>query len=224
MTLRFGTDGVRGVANAELTVELVTALGRAAVRVLGADAPFVVGRDTRRSGPMIEAALVAGMCAEGADIVLAGVLPTPGVAFLARERAAPAAVISASHNSFEDNGVKLFAAGGRKIPASLEAQVETELRALATDMPDRGPSGAGVGVASEHRGALDDYVAHLVDALEGRRLDGVRLVIDCGNGAAFRSAPAAFRALGADVDVLHAAPDGTNINRGVRVDRHDRAA
>jgi phosphoglucosamine mutase len=213
VTLRFGTDGVRGVANSELTVELVTAIGRAAVRVLGADAPFIVGRDTRRSGPMVEAALVAGMCAEGADVSLAGVLPTPGVAFLARERGAPAAVISASHNGFEDNGVKLFAPGGRKIPANLEAQVEAELRALATTMPERGAPGEGVGVASEHRTALDDYVTYLVDALDGRRLDGVRLVVDCGNGAAFRSAPAVFRALGADVDVLHAAPDGTNINR-----------
>ena len=96
MTLRFGTDGVRGVANRELTPELVTALGRAAVRVLGPNQPFVVGRDTRRSGPMIEAALVAGLCAEGADVVLVGVLPTPGVAHVARERGAPAAVISAS--------------------------------------------------------------------------------------------------------------------------------
>src|SRR5262245_767725 len=98
MTLRFGTDGVRGVANTELTVELVTALGRAAVRVLGAEQAFVVGRDTRRSGPMLEAALVSGICAEGADVVLAGVLPTPGVAHLAFERDAPAAMISASHN------------------------------------------------------------------------------------------------------------------------------
>ena len=116
MTLRFGTDGVRGVANVELTPELVTALGRAAVRVLGTDQPFIVGRDTRRSGPMLEAALVAGICSEGADVVLAGVLPTPGVAHAARERGAPAMVISASHNPFADNGVKLFAAGGRKIP------------------------------------------------------------------------------------------------------------
>ena len=224
MTLRFGTDGVRGVANSELTVELVTALGRAAVRVLGADTPFVVGRDTRRSGPMLEAALVAGMCAEGVDVALVGVLPTPGVAFLARERAAPAAVISASHNSFEDNGVKLFAAGGRKIPANLEAQVEAELRALATEMPETGASGDGVGVASEHRTALDDYVSHLVDALEGRRLDGVRLVIDCGNGAAFRSAPAAFRALGADVDVLQRVTRRHEHQPGVRLHRHEPAA
>ena len=115
MTLRFGTDGVRGVANVELTSELVTALGRAAARVLGREEPFVVGRDTRRSGPMLEAALVAGLCAEGADVLLAGVLPTPGVAHAARERGAPAAVISASHNPFGDNGIKLFAPGAEEV-------------------------------------------------------------------------------------------------------------
>jgi len=214
MTLRFGTDGVRGVANSELTAEFVTALGRAAGRVLGIDRPFVVGRDTRRSGPMLEAALVAGLCAEGADVVLTGVLPTPGVAQLARELAASAAVISASHNAYQDNGVKLFAPGGRKIPESLEARVEHEVRVLSEAMPPPGAEGRGVGIASEHRGALDEYVAHLVDSLEGRRLDGIRVVLDCGNGAAFRSAPAALRALGAEVEVLHVAPDGTNINDG----------
>ncbi|HXY92663.1 MAG TPA: phosphoglucosamine mutase [Acidimicrobiia bacterium] len=212
MTLRFGTDGVRGVANSELTVELVTALGRAVVRVLGADQTFVVGRDTRRSGPMLEAALVAGICGEGGDVVLAGVLPTPGIAQIARDRAAAAAVISASHNPYEDNGVKLFAPGGRKIPEPLEGQIEHELATLAETMPAPGPSGVGVGVASEHRGGFDDYVAHLVDSLDGRLLQGARVVLDCGNGAAFRSAPAALRGLMADVHVLHAAPDGTNIN------------
>jgi phosphoglucosamine mutase len=214
MTLRFGTDGVRGVANSELTVELVIALGRAAARVLGADQRFVVGRDTRRSGPMLEAALVAGICAEGADVVLAGVLPTPGIAHLARERAAAAAVISASHNPYQDNGVKLFAPGGRKIPEPLEARVEHELAALAETMPDPGPDGRDVGVASEHRAALDEYVAHLVDSIDARRFDGMRVVLDCGNGAAFRAAPAAFRALGAEVEVMHASPDGCNINAG----------
>lgn len=212
MTLRFGTDGVRGVANVELTSELVTALGRAAARVLGDDEPFVIGRDTRRSGPMLEAALVAGLCAEGADVVLVGVLPTPGVAYVARQRGAPAVVISASHNPFGDNGVKLFAAGGRKIPESLEREVEQELRALAVSQPEPGPEGYGVGVSSEHRGALDDYVASLVDALAGRQLDGLHVVLDCGNGAAFRAAPSALRALGATVDVIHASPDGVNIN------------
>ena len=212
MTLRFGTDGVRGVANTELTVELVTALGRAAARVLGTNTAFVVGRDTRRSGPMLEAAFVAGLCAEGADVSLCGVLPTPGVAYLAHERGAPAAVISASHNAFGDNGIKLFGAGGRKIAEHLEVQIEDELRVLATEMPESGAAGVGVGIASEHRTAFDDYVAHVVDAVEGRRLDGVHVVIDCGNGAAFRTGPAALRALGAEVDVLHASPDGTNIN------------
>ena len=212
MTLRFGTDGVRGVANSELTPELVTALGRAAVRVIGAEHPYVVGRDTRRSGPMLESALVAGICAEGADVVLAGVLPTPGVAHLAHERAAAAAVISASHNSYEDNGIKLFAPGGRKIPEPLEAHVEKELAALAESMPDAGPEGTGVGIAAEYRDTLDDYVAHLAESLQGRRIDGVHVVVDCGNGAAFRAAPSALRALGADVEVLHAAPDGSNIN------------
>ena len=193
MTLRFGTDGVRGVANVELTPELVTALGRAAARVLGLDQPFVVGRDTRRSGPMLEAALVAGLCAEGADVVLVGVLPTPGVAHAARERGAPAAVISASHNPFGDNGIKLFAAGGRKIPEALEHEVEHELRELAVAQPEPGPEGFGVGVSSEHRGALDDYVAMLVDSLQGRQLDRApRGRSTAANGAAFRAAPNAF--------------------------------
>ena len=147
---------------------------------------------------MIEAALVAGICAEGADAVLLGVIPTPGVAHIARDRGAPGAVISASHNPFADNGVKLFAPGGRKIPEPLEGGVEHELRELAMSDPGGGPSGSKVGVASEYRGASDAYVAYLVDALEGRRLDGMRVVIDCGNGASFRSAPTALRELGAD--------------------------
>lgn len=212
MTLRFGTDGIRGVANRELTPELVTALGRAAARVLGTQVPFVVGRDTRRSGPLVQAALVAGLCAEGASVDLAGVLPTPGVARLAHARNAPAAVISASHNPFEDNGVKLFAAGGRKVTEELERRIEGELRALATSVPGPGPTGAGVGVDRPLKDPLDEYVAHVVGALEGRRLDGISVVLDCGHGAAFRSAPRIFRELGADVEVMNAQPDGTNIN------------
>jgi phosphoglucosamine mutase len=140
------------------------------------------------------------------------VLPTPGVAHAARERGAPAAVISASHNPFGDNGVKLFAHGGRKIPEPLEHEVEEELRALAVTQPEPGPDGFGVGVSSEHRGALDDYVAMLVDSLQGRQLTGLHVVVDCGNGAAFRAAPTALRALGATVDVINASPDGVNIN------------
>ena len=214
MTLRFGTDGIRGVANRELTPELVTALGRAAARVLGVGVPFVVGRDTRRSGPLLQAALVAGLCAEGANVDLAGVLPTPGVALLAKARNAPAAVISASHNAFEDNGVKLFAPGGRKVTEELERHIEGELRALATSVPGAGPTGAAVGVDRPLKDPLDEYVRYVVDALEGRRLDGITMVLDCGNGAGFRSAPRIFRELGATVEVIHAQPDGTNINRG----------
>jgi len=213
VTLRFGTDGIRGIANRELTPELVTALGRAAARVLGVSVPFVVGRDTRRSGPMLQAALVAGLCAEGASVDLAGVLPTPGVALLAKARNAPAAVISASHNPFEDNGVKLFAPGGRKVPEELERHIEGELRSLANRVPDAGPTGAAVGVDRPLKDPLEEYVQHVVGALEGRRLDGIGVVIDCGNGAAFRSAPRIFRELGAEVEVMNAQPDGTNINR-----------
>ena len=214
MTLRFGTDGIRGVANRELTVELVTALGRAAARVLGSHQPFVIGRDTRRSGPMLEAALVAGLCAEGANALLAGVVPTPAVAHLAARHGGAGAVISASHNAFADNGVKLFAPSGRKLPADAETRIEEELGRLAVDTPASVAEGSAVGVASELRAAVDEYIAHAIAALEGRTLAGLRVVIDCANGATFRTAPRVLEALGADVTVLHAAPDGTNINAG----------
>ena len=213
MTLQFGTDGIRGIANAELTPELMTALGRSAVRVLGADAPFLIGRDTRRSGSMIQAALVAGLCAEGADVGILGVLPTPAVAYLARERNAPALMISASHNSFEDNGVKIFASGGKKLSDALQHQIESELRLLTNSAVVMAPTGADIGVDRVVIGALDDYVKYIVDSFSGRRLDGLRVVLDCGNGAAFLCAPKIFSALGAEVEVINAAPDGENINR-----------
>ena len=221
MTLRFGTDGVRGIANRDLTPELVTALGRATARVIGSDRPFVVGRDTRRSGPLLEAALVAGLCSEGADVERVGVLPTPGVAYVAQLFDAPAAVVSASHNPYPDNGVKLFARGGRKIPDEPEQRIEAELRRLVDAGPESvvaGPNGAGqssaVGVVRDRLGTSADYIAHLGAALGGRRLDGVSVVIDCGNGAAYEVAPWALRVAGARVRVLHDEPDGTNINAG----------
>jgi phosphoglucosamine mutase len=214
MTLRFGTDGIRGVANRDLTPELVTALGRAAARVIGKDRPFVVGRDTRRSGPLLEAALVAGLCSEGADVLRVGVLPTPGVAHLAYIVDAPAAVISASHNPYPDNGVKLFARGGRKIADGPEQRIEAELRRLVDAGADGRPDGPGVGVVRDRLGAPADYIAHLCAALADRRLDGISLVVDCGNGAAYEVAPWALRVLGARARVLHAEPDGMNINAG----------
>ena len=215
--LRFGTDGVRGLANVELTPELALALGRAAARVLGADRPFVLARDTRRSGPMLEAALAAGLCAEGADVVLAGVMPTPGAAYLSQSRDCPAAVLSASHNPFPDNGIKFFARGGRKLTDDVEARVEDELDGLVTGRADpTRVEGAAVGTASSDTTALEEYESRLLTTLDGRRLDGLRVVLDCGNGAAGVAAPRVLAQLGAKVENLDvgAHPDGTNINAG----------
>jgi phosphoglucosamine mutase len=214
VTLKFGTDGVRGVANTELTPELVLALGRAAARVLGGER-YLIGRDTRLSGPMLQAALAAGLTSEGADVVDLGVLPTPGVAFLSAARDVPAAMISASHNPFADNGIKFFAAGGRKLTDAVEERLEAELRAIldATSSGDR-PTGGAVGRTTAEADAVAGYERQLVAALEGERLDGLRLVLDCAHGAASTVAPHVFTAAGAEVDVLHAAPDGVNINDG----------
>ncbi|MCZ7529342.1 MAG: phosphoglucosamine mutase [Acidimicrobiia bacterium] len=215
MSLRFGTDGVRGVANRDLTPELVLALGRAVVRALGADRPLLVASDTRRSGPMLEAALTAGVCGEGGTVVSLGVLPTPGLAHASRESDAPAAMISASHNPFADNGIKIFAAGGRKLPDELERRIETELvTVLGRAVDEQEPVGAAVGTSLAGPDAARQYVDHLVETLEGRRFDGRRVVLDCGNGAASRTAPAVFERLGADVSTIGVDPDGLNINDG----------
>jgi phosphoglucosamine mutase len=207
VTLRFGTDGVRGDADTELPPHLVVALGRAAARVLGSDRPFVVGRDTRVSGARLEADLAAGLAEEGAPVSPVGVLPTPGVAFLAARAGLPAAMISASHNPFTDNGIKLFAPGGRKLDGGVEGEIERAWRALA-GAPTSAPTPEVVPVPD----ARDAYVEHLVDAIAGRRLEGLRVVLDCANGAASGVAPAVLERLGARVTVLHAAPDGRNIN------------
>ncbi len=211
MTLKFGTDGVRGVAGVDLTPELVVALGRAAVRTLGSRAPFLIARDTRRSGPMLEAALVAGICAEGGSAELLGELPTPGLGGACVVAAAPGAMISASHNPYPDNGIKFFEAGGRKLRDETEARIEAELTAILADgSPPR--EGTGVGTATVVLGALDAYVGRLVAAVDSGSLRGLTVVLDCGNGAAFAAAPLAFAALGAEVLVRNAEPDGTNIN------------
>jgi phosphoglucosamine mutase len=138
MTLKFGTDGVRGIANLELTPELALTLGRAAARVLGGER-WLIGRDTRRSGPMLVAALAAGLASEGVDVVDLGVVPTPGVAHLSAANGVPAAMISASHNPFGDNGIKLFAAGGTKLRDHVEAELEAEVAAVASQ-GDPGPA------------------------------------------------------------------------------------
>jgi phosphoglucosamine mutase len=213
---RFGTDGVRGVANAELTPELVLALGRAAARVLPA-ATFVVGRDTRRSGPLLQAALSAGLAAEGADVIDAGVLPTPAVAWLSATRDVPGAVISASHNPFADNGVKLFAKGGAKLSVEEEEAIEDALERILdpATRPPRSPEGHGVGRITSEPGVGDRYVDSLASVLDGRRLDGLRLVLDCANGAASALGARVYEQLGAEVVAIGAEPDGANINAGV---------
>src|SRR3954452_4224738 len=210
MSLRFGTDGIRGVANTELTPELALALGRAAARVVGGDR-VVIGRDTRISGPLLEAALAAGFAAEGVSVQRLGVLPTPAVAFVSEAEGVPGAMISASHNLFADNGIKLFAPGGLKLPDEVEVAVEAELEAVLAGATGGRP-GEDVGNVIERPGAGERYVEHLTGILTGHRLDGLTLVLDCANGAASEVAPAAFQRLGADVIVINDHPDGFNIN------------
>ncbi|HLI54532.1 MAG TPA: phosphoglucosamine mutase [Acidimicrobiales bacterium] len=218
MPLRFGTDGVRGVAGRDLTPEVVTALGRAAAAVLGKPgAPFVVGRDTRWSGPMLQAALSAGLAASGFDVLDLGVAPTPAVAAVAVERGAPAAVVSASHNPYADNGVKLFAAGGRKLGRAEEEAVEA-LCASPGAVAEAGLGlleGEAIGRISAEPEALDRYCEGVVACLEGRRLGGLKIVVDCANGASVRTAVPILEAAEAEVGaVIGSQPDGRNINAG----------
>lgn len=215
MSLKFGTDGVRGVANVEITPELSLLLGRAAARVLGGGR-WYVGRDTRRSGELIGAALAAGLASEGVEVVDLGVLPTPGVAHASAVDGCPAAMISASHNPFGDNGIKLFAAGGRKLPDDVEAELESELTVLgAGGDPRPRPRGADVGTLRTDSSGLDRYRDRLVtQVIEGRSLAGLRVVIDTANGAASPLAADVLAALGAEVSAIHDAPDGVNINAG----------
>jgi len=187
----------------------VVALGRAAARVLGGER-FLVGRDTRISGPLLQAALSAGLAAEGADVADLGVLPTPGVAWLSAADGVPGAVISASHNPFPDNGIKFFAAGGRKLSDELEARLEAELDRML-HRAGAGPTGDGVGLVAPSDGA-HRYADALVASLPSLALSGLRLVVDCANGASSQVAPDVLRRLGASVEVIGDRPDGININ------------
>ncbi|MEK6278299.1 MAG: phosphoglucosamine mutase [Actinomycetota bacterium] len=203
----FGTDGVRGEAGSFVTAELATALGRAATLAAEASRPQVlIVRDTRESGPMLESALAAGVAAAGGDALLAGVLPTPAASILASRHGLDlAAVVSASHNPFADNGIKFFSGNGRKLDDAAEARIE----AL---MDDPAPSD-GVGRVRELRGALDDYLRELAGAFS-LDLAGAKVMLDCANGATHRAAPAIYQRLGAEVEALAAEPDGRNINDG----------
>jgi phosphoglucosamine mutase len=214
----FGTDGVRGVANLEpMTPEIALRLGQALAQRCqsgGARPRIVIGRDTRLSGDMLEAALVAGITSMGADVLLAGVLPTPAIAFLTRSLPADAGVVvSASHNPFPDNGIKLFAATGFKLPDAVEHAIEQLV--LNGDREAPRPTAAAVGRGVRLDDAAERYLHHLGGVVPaGLRLDGLRVVLDCAHGAAHRVGPAIFRGLGADVVAIGIEPDGTNINAG----------
>jgi len=208
----FGTDGVRGVAGELVTAELALALGRAAAESCDAERPqVVIVRDTRESGPMLEAALAAGVAAGGGDAYLAGVLPTPAASVLVRRHGLDlAAAITASHNPWSDNGIKLFGADGRKLADEREAEIERRVAAPGAGVR---PGSAPAGRVRALEGAGDDYLRELASAF---RLDlaGRRVALDCANGAAYRAAPAIYERLGAEVELIGAEPDGRNINEG----------
>jgi phosphoglucosamine mutase len=212
----FGTDGVRGLANGELTPELALAVAQAAASTLVAhDASHrpvaVVGRDPRASGEMLEAAVVAGLTSAGADVRLVGVVPTPAVAYLTASYGADVGVVlSASHNPMPDNGIKLFAAGGHKLPDEIEREIEA---AVESGLAVR-PIGAAIGRVHRADDAVERYGAHLLTS-QPTRLDGLHVVVDCANGAASTVAPEVYRGVGAQVTAVAASPDGININAGV---------
>ena len=209
----FGTDGVRGVANRELTAELALALGAAAARRLASSDELrrrvaVIGRDPRASGEMLEAAVIAGLTSEGVDALRVGVLPTPAVAYLTRAYDADFGVmISASHNPMPDNGIKIFGPGGHKLDDDTEDQIED----LVAAGPGLRPVGAGLGRIVDAEDAADRYLRHVGKA-STVRLDGLTVVVDCAHGAASSVAPRAYRAAGARVIAINADPNGININ------------
>ena len=204
----FGTDGVRGPVGEKLTPELALALGRATAAEISADRPQVlIIRDTRESGHMLESALAAGMAASGADVFLGGVLPTPAAAILLRRHGFDlAAVVSASHNPWRDNGIKFFDKNGRKLDDAAEMRVEARVEAGPVHSP-------AAGRIRKLHGSRDDYLRELEGTFD-QDLTGRRIVLDCGNGATYRVAPAAFERLGADVIAVATEPDGRNINEG----------
>jgi len=220
----FGTDGVRGVANRDLTAELALDLSVAAAHVLADAGVFaghrplaLVGRDPRASGEFLESAVVAGLASAGVDVVRLGMLPTPGVAYLTDSLGADLGVmLSASHNPMPDNGIKFFARGGHKLPDEVEDAIERRI-----GEPWQRPTGAAVGRVRDDGDAVDAYVEHLVTIVPNR-LHGLKVVVDCAHGAASNVAPEALRRAGAEVVAIHAEPDGLNINDGAGSTHMDR--
>ncbi|MGC9536809.1 phosphoglucosamine mutase [Streptomyces sp. UG1] len=217
----FGTDGVRGVANADLTAEMALGLSVAAAHVLAEAGTFeghrptaVVGRDPRASGEFLEAAVVAGLASAGVDVLRVGVLPTPAVAHLTGSLGADLGVmLSASHNAMPDNGIKFFARGGHKLADELEDRIESVYEAHRHGEPWERPTGSGVGRVRSYDEGFDEYVGHLLGVLPNR-LDGLKIVLDEAHGAAAGVSPEAFRRAGAEIVTIGAEPDGLNINDG----------
>ncbi|MDA8233323.1 MAG: phosphoglucosamine mutase [Clostridia bacterium] len=211
----FGTDGIRGVANEVLTPEMAFKLGRAGAYVLtkGCAAPkIIIGKDTRISGDMLEAALIAGITSAGVDVLQVGVLPTPGIAYLTRIlKATAGVVISASHNPVEDNGIKFFADSGYKLPDEVEEEIEALLDNDLQGIPR--PVGSGVGRVRPVEDATDQYIDFLKSTIKVD-FSGLKVVVDCANGAAYHVAPWILRELGAEVIAIYDQPDGININAG----------
>jgi phosphoglucosamine mutase len=216
----FGTDGIRGVANEEpMTAEVALRLGQAVAQRFRHPARpgrVVIGKDTRLSGYMLESALQAGIVAAGADVMLVGPLPTPGIAFITSSmRADAGVVISASHNPFQDNGIKIFAADGFKLPDDVEAELERRMSEIAGGDTSARAGAAGIGKAVRIEDARGRYVQFLKHAFpKDRTLDDIKIVVDCANGAAYQVAPRVFEELGAEVVTLGCHPDGRNINEG----------
>lgn len=210
----FGTDGVRGIANTDLTCELAMNIGRAAAHVLAREKvkrpKILIGKDTRSSSTMLESALSAGICSTGADVVLVGSVPTPAVAFLVSNCGADAGImISASHNPCEYNGIKIFDSNGYKLPDEMEEEIESLV--LDDLSPISKPIGGDVGSVFKREDYLEDYIKHLLSTVNVN-FNGLKIAIDCANGSAFYTAEKIFNALGAQCYMLHAKPNGTNIN------------
>jgi phosphoglucosamine mutase len=216
MGILFGTDGVRGIANQELTAELAYRLGQAGAYVLTSETQhtpkILVGKDTRISCDMLESALIAGICSVGAEAICLGVLPTPAVAYLTRLYSADAGVvISASHNPFEFNGIKFFNSRGYKLPDAIENKIEALILDNNTEQIPLA-SGNKIGRKNIHNTSVDDYISFLKDTVDCD-FQGFKIALDCANGAAFNVAPAVLSQLGAEVHVINNQPDGTNINK-----------
>lgn len=217
MSRLFGTDGVRGEANLELTPELAYRMGRAATLYFGESCGdeqpvIIIGRDTRISGQMFEAALMAGICSAGGKAISAGIIPTPAIAFLTKKHKAQAGiVISASHNPFHDNGIKFFGGNGYKLPDAVEDELENIVMAIEMDDNLYRASGSKMGTVEHRHDMIEEYIEFVMSTTK-ERLDGMKIVLDCANGASYEAMPIILKSLGADLTVINDKPNGININ------------